>query len=463
MNAADIRAVTIKELERRLCDFDAGQRRQALAELARRAGAGDVHFRPSRGNVNLHMHTFFSYNAEGFSPSRIAWEAVKGDPETGALDVAGIVDFDVLDGIDEFLAAGDALALRATVGLESRVFVREYADVEINSPGEPGVAYFMGMGFFRPPAEGGPGARVLAAMRALARGRNAQMAARVNAHLGPASVDYARDVLALTPSGNATERHMLAAYEAAGARAFPDPAERARYWAERLGEPVGRVLEIAETPVRFRELLRSRLMKLGGIGYAAPERGSFPALDDAIAMTAECEALPTFTWLDGTSAGEADPEELVRFHASKGVAALNVIPDRNWRLADEAARRLKVANLHAIVAAAREAGLLVVHGTERNKDGQPFADDLGNEHLAPVAEALRDGAYALYGHTAMARFAARPLTGAWAREAFSEAASRNRFYAEVGRLLPPGPGAGARLAAATRSEDPAAVLAALRG
>ena len=45
------------------------------------------------------------------------------------------------------------------------------------------------------------------------------------------TVDYDRDVLPLTPAGNATERHMLVAYLKAAARRFPDPVP---FWAEKL-------------------------------------------------------------------------------------------------------------------------------------------------------------------------------------------------------------------------------------
>ena len=66
------------------------------------------------------------------------------------LAAAGIVDFDVLDGVDEFLDAGRADRARSCCArLESRVFVPEFAELVINSPGEPGVAYHMGVGFPR--------------------------------------------------------------------------------------------------------------------------------------------------------------------------------------------------------------------------------------------------------------------------------------------------------------------------
>ena len=55
------------------------------------------------------------------------------------------------------------------------------------------------------------------------------MIARLNAYFAPVMVDYDRDVLPLTPAGNATERHMLAAYDSAAARFSADPVS---FWAE---------------------------------------------------------------------------------------------------------------------------------------------------------------------------------------------------------------------------------------
>ena len=57
------------------------------------------------------------------------------------------------------------------------------------------------------------------------------MVDRINAYLSPVTVDYDRDVLPLTPAGNATERHMLAAYTQAAANHFTDPVP---FWAGKL-------------------------------------------------------------------------------------------------------------------------------------------------------------------------------------------------------------------------------------
>ena len=131
-----------ERLERQLDDFDRSRRSEALTLLWRAAERGEDALPEPGADVNLHAHTFFSYNAYGYSPSKFAWLARKA-----GLAVAGIVDFDVLDGVDEFLDAGRLIGLKCCAGLESRVFVPEFATLEINSPGEPGVAYNMGVGF----------------------------------------------------------------------------------------------------------------------------------------------------------------------------------------------------------------------------------------------------------------------------------------------------------------------------
>src|SRR5690606_6178360 len=120
----------VKELEAELDDFSPEVRKSALEKLtALEIPPGDP-----VDNVNLHTHTFFSYNAYNWSPSRFAWESRKA-----GLYAAGIIDFDGVDGVTEFLMASEALSLRATAGIEIRGFLKEFADFEIDSPGEPGV------------------------------------------------------------------------------------------------------------------------------------------------------------------------------------------------------------------------------------------------------------------------------------------------------------------------------------
>lgn len=412
----------MSNLEDKLDSFDAAERRAALEGLAAVRGARAA----VREEVNLHFHTFFSFNAMGWSPGRIAWEAVKY-----GLEAAGIVDFDVLDGMDEFLAAGDVLGLKTVVGLESRVFVRELADKVMSSPNEPGVAYFMGTGFYRNPERGSRAESLLADMGRIARVRNVELMGRVNDYLDEVRLDYGKDVLPLTPSGNATERHLLAAYDAKSREMLGEKA--AAFWGEKLGLPVEEASELLANTVKFHDVMRSKLMKFGGVGYVPPESGSFPSVDDASYMIREMGAIPTATWLDGTNPGESDSRAFVELFRSKGSAALNIIPDRNWNLKNPEEKALKTKKLAEIVDAARDAGFPICVGTEMNKAGLPFVDDFNAPELAPFVKDFVYGARILWGHTVLARAGGLGYLSDWAEASFGDdVRKKNDFYLKAG-------------------------------
>ena len=419
----------VEQLESQLNHFDPVIRRQTLAELNDRARAGQAALAPEKEAANMHCHTFFSFNAYGCSPSMLAWSAKKrGYP------LLGIVDFDVLDGVDEFLSACLTVGVRASAAVETRVFLPEFATREINSPGEPGVYYYMGIGFTssQAPAEASP---ILADMRRRAEQRNLAMVERINAYLSPVTVDYARDVLPLTPSGNATERHMLSAYTAAAERIMG--AQVAAFWAEKLKLSLEQVsAQIGSAPV-FQNTVRARLMKRGGVGYAQPGPDTFPTLEDVTRMIQACGALPCATWLDGTLPGEQAIEELLDLLIGKGVVALNIIPDRNWNIADPEIRKSKVNHLYRVVELAARLDLPLNVGTEMNTYGQKWMDDFDVPELAPVRQAFMDGAYFIYGHSVLQRALGLGYTSAWAQTHLPGRGERNAFYTQLGRQTPP--------------------------
>ena len=66
------------------------------------------------------------------------------------------------------------------------------------------------------------------------------------------------------------------------------------------------------------DLIRAKTMKKGGVGYVQPDSGSFPKMADMNQFVLLSGALPTITWLDGTSDGECAIEELVEVSRSTG-------------------------------------------------------------------------------------------------------------------------------------------------
>jgi len=416
----------IEGLEQQLDSFDANERKQALLSLLDHVKAGKIVLRKSGRFVNIHCHTFFSYNAYGYSPTKFAWLARKA-----GLAVVGTTDFDVLDALDEFREACRLLDLKGCSGMETRVFVPEFATRVINSPGEPGISYHMGVGF---PNSQVPASQqeFLKGLKQTAQQRNRDLMQRVNEYFSPADLDYERDVLTLTPAGNATERHMCLAYARKAKEMFGEGDELAQFWSQKLGADVKR-LGLPEG----RDLLntiRAKTMKRGGVGYVQPGEGSFPFMADTNRFILAAGGMPVHTWLDGASEGEQAIEELLDVAMSTGAVALNVIPDRNYT---PGSQDQKVKNLHEVIEVAQRRHLVVVEGTEMNSPGQKFVDDFDTAELAPLLPIFLKGAHIVYAHSVLQRQAGLGYCSAWADKHLETAERKNAFFEEVGTILKP--------------------------
>ncbi len=431
----------IEELEIKLDSFDPGERKDALLALCEMVRGGRIELAPSDTKVNIHCHTFFSYNTYGYSPSKFAWLARKA-----GLAVAGVVDFDVLDALEEFLEAARLLGLKGCGGLESRVYVPEFSTRVMTSPGEPGITYHMGVGFPKAKLEGDRG-EFLLGLRRMAQQRNRDLMGRVNKHLLPVELDYERDVLVLTPSGNPTERHICLAYARKAKKIFGDDKALADFWSQKLGAAASDILPLAQTCPRAkrrndkeewsegRDLLntiRAKTMKRGGVGYVLPDKGSFPLMAETNQFFLSAGAIPTLTWLDGTSDGEKDIEELLEVSMSTGAAAINIIPDRNYT---PGAKDEKAENLYEVVELAEKLHLPVVMGTEMNSPGQKFVDDFDSDELSPLAPVFLKGAHIVYAHSALQQQCGLGYTSEWAKKTFKNVAQKNEFFEELGCSL----------------------------
>jgi hypothetical protein len=417
----------IEILEQRLLDRDKRARADSLRSLMHLADRGELSLPEPTDYLNLHMHSFFSYNPDGLSPSALAWRARKA-----GLGLAGLVDFDVLDGVDEFHAAGAALGVKTVAGVETRAFVPEFSDREINSPGEPGIAYHMGAGMISsevPPAQ----RAFLDQLKRTAQERNRGLLERVNPFMEPVTLDLERDVFPLTPADNPTERHLCAAYEAKALERYGDAPALRDFWREKLGDayddsllPSGGALQAA---------IRSRTMKKGGVGYVRPEGGSFPTMADVNSFVLASGGIPVLAWLNGLTEGERAIDELLDVARSTGAAAVNIIPDRNYTAG---VRDEKLEALYALVEKAEARDLPILIGTELNAPGLKFVDELESGELSPLWPAFLNGGHIVFAHTVLQRAAGMGYCSAWARRAFPDAAARNVFYRVAGETLRPG-------------------------
>ncbi|MBN1865386.1 MAG: hypothetical protein JW808_10830, partial [Victivallales bacterium] len=346
------------EIEKNLNDINPEIRREAVCEFRKSVLDGGLAPKKESDIHNLHCHTFFSYNAYGYSPSYIACLARRE-----GWFAAGIVDFDVLDGCDEFLSACSVLGVRGVCGMETRAFLPEFSSREINSPGEPGITYHMGVGFTGSelPGSAGPKAtEFLGSMRQGAARRTREMVAKVNSFLDPVTIDFDKDVVPLTPAGNATERHLCSSYEIRAAEIFPEVSRLAKFWAGKLDIPPGKAIETVGDSVKLQGLIRSKTMKSGGIGYVKPDADTFPNVKDVNNFILAAGAIPVITWLNGLSEGEQSMDELLDLHVSLGAAFLNIIPDRNWNIKDPSEKASKMKELQKMIAACEKRAMPVI-------------------------------------------------------------------------------------------------------
>ena len=403
-------------------DFDPAIREKLLNEAA-----ASESFPAAQPIVNAHAHTFYSFNYKGYSPTTFALEAKRA-----GLEIGGIVDFDVLDGLDEFWAASRRLDLKGCIGLESRVFVPEFSDRVINSPGEPGISYHMGTGFTTTeiPAKA---QEFLDGMRQTSETRNRAMADRVNAYLDPLVLDYDKDVAPLTPKGNATERHLCLAYARKAAAQYPEESALRAFWGEKLGVAPEDLKELPEGRA-ITDLIRAKTMKKGGVGYVQPDSGSFPKMADMNEFVLLSGALPTITWLDGTSDGEAAIEELVEVSRSTGAVAFNIIPDRNYT---PGSPDQKLANLQHVVKLSDDLGLPLIAGTEMNSPGQKFVDDFDSAELNPLRQSFLRGGWILHAHSTLQKARGMGYLSEWASGHFSDVHQKNQFFADFGEGFSP--------------------------
>lgn len=413
-------------LEQQLDSFNLDQRQNALQSLLENEKTGLVTFPPPAKTVNLHCHTSFSFNCYGYSPTKFAYLAKKS-----SLAVAGIADFDVLDGLDEFLSASSLLQLKASVGIESRVFVPEFADKVITSPGEPGITYHMGVGFITTKIPD-TAQQFLQSLKATAQKRNKALMQRVNTYLDPVQLDYDTDVIPLTPAANPTERHICLAFAKKARSVFPDDGQLVGYWTKKLNAEI--TSDDLPHSVKLLNTVRAKNMKQGGVGYVKPDAGQFPKMVDMNQFVLQSGAIPTLTWLDGTSDGEQHIEELLSIAIKTGVAAVNIIPDRNFT---PGVKDQKLKNLYHFVKLAEQMNLPVIVGTEMNSPGQKFVDDFHSDELKPLLHVFLNGARIVYAHSVLQKHCKLGYLSEWAKKHFPSTTEKNQFYETIGSQLDP--------------------------
>ena len=432
------------------------ERKLALAEVVQSFEQGQVLRPQDTGWVNTLARTFFSYSVDNLSPTRLGWEAI-----IRGLSVIGSADRDNLGALGEMLYAGDAMAIRDTVSLETKTFVLSYSDRDINYPGQPGFLRVLGVGFTQVPSLDSEHGRFIAQLPNRARDRNMGMVEKINAILSPVRVSYEEDIVPLTPAGNATEDHVAAAYANKARSVFPEFHDLVVFWADVLGRSPGDVECLLGDTGSFMEAIADKLLRIGDDGQA-PNSANYPPVTEFFQAVKASGAIPCLYWRDGSSLGESAPDKLLDDALNWGARAVALNPDRSWNITDPELKRVRQEALCQLVAAARKRHLPVLAGSPMNAPRQKFVDSFDAPELSPYFRDFTDSAFWLYGHTTLQRAAGLGLMSDWARKHFHrDRAAANAFYLEVGKKAPPGKATRVRIAGVGPECDPGDILEAL--
>lgn len=418
--------MNIEILEENLDSFDLKERKESLLKLIELSQNNEIELPPVSAYVNLHIHSFYGYNAYGYSPTKVAWLARKA-----GLAVAGVIDFDVLDGLEEFVEAARLLNLKMCYGIETRVFVPEFSDKEINSPGEPGIAYHIGIGISARPTSRYL-QKNLTNLKECSQKRNIEVIDKVNMFFSPLILDYETDLLALTPQNNPTERHICRAYALKAQKLFPSICDLSKFWEEKLGCDTSN-LDFPDGP-KLCGKIRQKTMKKGGVGYVQPDKDSFPNMADVNEFILKSGGIPTLCWHDGISEGEKEEAKLLEVAMASGVQAFSVIPNPVYT---PHSPEQKLKNLHEIVTYVDDLGLPIVSGTEMNTLGQAIIDDFSSDPLGPLAPIFLKGGHIIYAHSALQAKTGLGYTSKWASQTFTNRVEKNIFFEALGQALSP--------------------------
>ena len=344
-----------KELETEIYQGTLEQRVGALAQLCAQLGP-----RPRRG-TNGHIHTSESFSVFR-SPTEAVWQAARE-----GLAVLGINDHYTVAGHEEFRRACAVAGIAATFSLEAVAMDREAAEagLKLNDPDNPGRIYLCGKGVTRMPAESSPEMRNLSRMRASLERRNREITNKVarlfQDRLGARGPTW-ENVVALTPRGNATERHVAYAV-----------LLRLRELATEQGKPLPEVITACcgTTPpaggndATLQIFLRAKLLKAGAPCYVPEDAEAFVSVAELRRIFLAFGAIPTYPVLGNpVLAGEQNVEALLDKLEVLGFHAVEVIPHRNTR-----------ERLEEIVFAARRRWWPVFNGTEHNTpETRPLLD-----------------------------------------------------------------------------------------
>lgn len=372
----------------------------------------------SRRGTNSHIHTSESFSVFR-SPTEAVWQAVRE-----GIAVLGINDHYTVAGHEEFRRACEIAGIAATFSFEAVAMDRaaELEGLLLNDPDNPGRVYLCGKGVTRIPADSAPAMQTLAGMRAALDRRNREMTEKVAALFRErlsADGPTWEAVRALTPRGNATERHVA---WATLVRLRELAVERAAPLAELIAACCAAAPPPGADDAALQIFVRARLLKAGAPCYVREHEEAFVSSSTLREIFLAFGSIPTYPVLGNpVTPGERDVDALLDRLEAAGFYAIEVIPHRNTR-----------ERLAEIVSAARRRWWPVFNGTEHNTpEARPLLDPFA---LDPDFEPWFSKSTAvLLRHQRLAERGEPGFVGQDGRPTIPDARARFEYLSDAGR------------------------------
>jgi len=378
------------------------ERLSALESICKMYSSGEAVALESRGHVNNHIHTTFSFSP--YSPTAALYTAWRN-----GLDTAGIMDHDSIGGAEEFLRAGEILnshsslrPIMTTCGFEQRISFKgtPFEGKRLNNPDQLSVAYVALHGI--PKESFGMVEDYLSPYRAERNKRNEKMADKINALVKDERLKVTfEEMKALSEAGNGgsiTERHVLFALARKLVSVLSSPERIISFIEDDFGFPVseGNKKRISEAREEFLTYDVLGVLKSGMIKsvYIDADK-ECPDISEFIALAKKAGGISAYAYLgdvgdsvtgDKKSQTFEDSylDELVPFLKESGFDAITYMPSRNTT--EQLRRLMKLCDKYE---------LFQISGEDINSPRQSFTND---KILSPEYRHLVSSTYALIGH-----------------------------------------------------------------
>ena len=402
-------------LSQGLIDKDLSVRLKALSE-----GVKESPREITNGGINLHIHT-----NESFSVFRSVTEAV-WHAYRGGIEYFGINDHYTTAGYDEFGKACDIAAIKAGFGMEIKTMDEEAfrKGIRVNDPENPGRVYLIAKGITRSLKKEGKTYRTLHSMQAAIRERNTKIAANLKRYAGEKGyhIDFTYDdAKALTPHGNASERHVIQAFCEKIDLLKDDTLERKEIYQDLVGSNFEE--DLIEDVSELQSLVRSSLIRSGKPCFVPEDRAAFSSVEEVIDIFREFGAVPTYSVMaEPITPEEKDIEALLKKVKGRGLFAFDFL---EFRTGEKRAKE--------VIDIATHYGFPVFIGTEHNmKKMLPMIGEIGKN--PQFYDYLRKSADFVIGHQLLSELCDFGYIDSEGMPRISDLKEGFAFFAGVGKM-----------------------------